>query len=101
MDLIVGVTNCDSLVPMPVLATFLGITVRVYFEDHAPPHVHVEYAEHRAIVDIATGRVLSGKLPPRCAKLFEEWRALRLAELRRAWDAAQESRIPRRIAPLA
>lgn len=85
---------------MPVLSVFFGITIRVYFEDHAPPHIHVEYGDHRAIVEIETGKLLAGRLPQRCRRLVEEWRALRVAELRAAWKAAQVSKLPRRIPPL-
>ncbi|MEY2159310.1 MULTISPECIES: DUF4160 domain-containing protein [unclassified Rhodanobacter] len=28
---------------MPIISSFFGIYVRMYFADHAPPHVHVEY----------------------------------------------------------
>ena len=86
---------------MPILSVFFGITVRVYYEDHAPPHVHVSYAEYRAVVEIETGKLLAGRLPKRCLGLFEEWRAARLAELRRAWETAQQSKAPKRIAPLS
>jgi hypothetical protein len=58
-------------VAVPVLSTFFGIVVRVYFEDHAPPHIHVEYAEHRAVVDIVTGKLLGGSLPKRCARWWK------------------------------
>jgi hypothetical protein len=85
---------------VPILSVFFGITIRVFFEDHAPPHVHIEYAEYRAVIEIATGRVLAGRLPRRCATLVEEWRALHLADLRRAWKAASRSQLPKRIAPL-
>ena len=85
---------------VPVLSTFFGITVRVYFADHAPPHFHIEYAEHRAVVEIASGKLLGGSMPSRCAKLVEEWRRARLAALQAAWDAAQNSQLPARIEPL-
>jgi len=28
---------------VPVISNFFGIYVRMYFDDHAPPHIHVEY----------------------------------------------------------
>ncbi len=28
---------------MPTIAYFLGIAVRMYYNDHEPPHVHVRY----------------------------------------------------------
>lgn len=33
---------------MPTIAYFLGIAVRMYFNDHAPPHYHVRYQGFRA-----------------------------------------------------
>lgn len=27
---------------MPEISRFFGIVVRMYFEDHAPPHIHVD-----------------------------------------------------------
>ena len=85
---------------MPVIATFLGILIKLFHEDHNPPHFHAEYAEYRAIVEIDTGKVLRGRLPKRVASLVEEWRAANIEGLRRSWSDAQSGRQPRRIRPL-
>jgi hypothetical protein len=39
---------------VPTISSFYGIIVRMFFDDHAPPHFHVQYGEHRATMDIAT-----------------------------------------------
>ena len=85
---------------MPVLSTFFGIVVRMFHDDHGPPHFHVQYAEYSAVIDMETGRLLAGALPRRCGALVEEWRNLRVAELRAAWKAAQAGKAPKRIGPL-
>ncbi len=85
---------------MPVVATFFGILIKLFHEDHNPPHFHAEYAEHRAIYEIETGKVLRGRLPKRVASLVEEWRTANVEGLRRAWSDAQSGRQPRRIRPL-
>ena len=48
---------------MPVISYFFGIYVRMYFDDHAPSHVHVEYQGCEALVAIEDGQILSGRLP--------------------------------------
>jgi hypothetical protein len=52
---------------MPVLARFYGIIIRMYFlaKEHNPPHIHALYGEDVAAVDIQTGEVLDGHLPPK------------------------------------
>ena len=32
---------------MPIISTFFGIIVRMYFADHGPPHVHVDIRDTR------------------------------------------------------
>ena len=54
-----------------------------------------------AIVAIATGKVLAGKLPARVRRLVEEGRRTNVSKLRTAWARAQSGEPPRRIAPLA
>ena len=51
---------------MPVLSRFYGITIRMYFQqaEHNPPHIHALYGEEVAAIDIQTGEVLEGYLPP-------------------------------------
>lgn len=85
---------------VPILSVFFGIIIRMYHDDHPPPHFHVEYAGHRAVIEIATGRRLHGRLPPRLARLVQEWRRQHVERLRRAWNDAQAGRQPRRIPPL-
>ena len=61
---------------MPEISRFLGIVVRMFWDDHAPPHSHVEYGDHRALVDIQSLSIFAGRLPPRVAGLVVEWATL-------------------------
>ncbi|MGA8157543.1 MAG: DUF4160 domain-containing protein [Rhodoplanes sp.] len=49
---------------LPTIAYFLGIAVRMFFNDHDPPHVHAHYQGYRARVRISDGTVIDGRLPP-------------------------------------
>lgn len=82
---------------MPIIAAFLGMLIRVFHSDHPPPHIHVEYGEFGAIVEIQTGRILKGKLPPRVLRLLREWLKGKRKEILAAWKEAQEHKIPRKI----
>jgi len=85
---------------MPVISTFLGIIVRIYHDDHAPPHVHVQYGEFEAIVEISTGRMLGGRLPPRVKRILVEWLRARRSAVAKAWAIARRHGTPPRVRPL-
>ena len=74
---------------MPEISRFFGIVVAMYYDDHPPPHFHVRYGEHRAIVEIETPAVLFGDLPHRVLGMVVEWAALHPAELEENWGRAQ------------
>jgi len=80
---------------MPVISYFFGIYVRMYFNDHSPPHFHVEYQGHEALMAIETGDVLEGKLPAAAMRLVRDWCQEHNAELMANWRRAQT------LAPLA
>lgn len=48
---------------MPIISRFFGIIIRMFFNEHAPPHFHADYAGHRAVINIRTLEVIEGKLP--------------------------------------
>jgi len=37
---------------MPEISRFFGIVIAVFYADHAPPHFHARYGEHRAIIGL-------------------------------------------------
>ena len=47
---------------MPEISRFFGITIRMYFDDHAPPHFHAIYAGQEAQVGIDPIMVILGQL---------------------------------------
>jgi hypothetical protein len=77
---------------MPEISRFFGIVVRMFFEDHQPPHFHATYGEHEALVVIDMLKVYRGSLPSRALAMVLEWAALRRAESglgpRCEWQAA-------------
>jgi hypothetical protein len=85
---------------MPEISRFFGIVVQMYYADHDPPHFHVRYAGHKALIAIETLCVLRGSLPPRALGLVAEWAAKHRAELMEDWNLARAERRLNPIAPL-
>ncbi len=85
---------------MPTVSRFYGIVIQMYFADHGPPHFHVVYNEHKAVVGILDFSVLHGDLPPKALALVMEWARLHRADLLRDWELATHKRMPEPIAPL-
>ena len=85
---------------MPEISRFLGIVIRMHFNDHAPPHFHACYGSSEARIEIATGRMLSCSLPPRARRLVLEWLELHRAELAVNWQLAAARKALKRIDPL-
>ena len=48
---------------MPELRRFYGIIIRMFWEDHPPPHFHAAYGNNEALVDILTDQIIAGSLP--------------------------------------
>ena len=85
---------------MPEISRFFGIVIKMFFDDHSPPHFHAEYGSDLALIDIRNLSVFSGRLPPRVIGLVIEWATLHQQELLADWDRAQAQRELLKIAPL-
>ncbi len=84
---------------MPEISRFLGIVIRMYYRDHAPPHFHAEYGEYEITVEIDSG-VVEGKFPRRALAAVLDWYNLHQAELAQNWELAQQEHPLNRIDPL-
>lgn len=85
---------------MPVISAFYGILIKMFFNDHAPPHFHAEYAEFKATVDIEKLEVIEGDLPRRALELVLDWAELHQAELLKDWNLCLAKQQPKKIDPL-
>ena len=66
---------------MPEISRFLGIVIKMFINDHNPPHFHAFYGEHEALVEINSLLIFAGKLPPRVVGLVLEWATIHQQEL--------------------
>jgi len=85
---------------MPEISRFLGIVIKMFYDDHNPPHFHAEYGGHLALVDIMRLSVFSGQLPARVLGLVIEWATLHQTELLADWERARNQRELFSIDPL-
>jgi hypothetical protein len=75
---------------MPIVSSFYGIAVRMYFDDPLPPHYHASYQDFEALVAIGTGEILDGSLPRKPAAIVRRWAIDRHAELMANWRRGAE-----------
>ena len=61
---------------MPEVSRFMGIIIRMHYNEHAPPHFHAHYGKKRAGIAIDSLSLIEGGLPPRILGLVIEWAAL-------------------------
>jgi hypothetical protein len=85
---------------MPEISLFCGIRITMNWNEHNPPHFHVEYAEHNATVLIQECIVDKGNLPNRQLKFVLAWCELHREELMQNWELSKDGKPLNAIAPL-
>jgi hypothetical protein len=88
---------------MPVISTFYGIIVMMYYMDnrkHQLPHVHVEYSGEEAVIKIPDGEVIEGSIRANKLKLVQAWIEIHQEELMADWELAISGRQVFKIDPL-
>ena len=85
---------------MPTISVFFGIVIKMFFDDHNPPHFHAEYQGEMAVFDFR-GNMLRGNIQSRTAvRLIREWVDLHQGELEHNWNQMQQGREFHKIPPL-
>lgn len=85
---------------MPVISTFFGITIRMYYREHGIPHFHAEHQGEQATFTF-DGRLLAGSIQSRTAlRLIRDWALAHAGELEANWNHARTGDPLERIAPL-
>jgi hypothetical protein len=85
---------------MPTISQFFGITIRMYFDDHPPPHFHAYYGGDAAKIEIETLRITEGHMQRRPLSLVLEWAVEHRDELLENWQIAEVHGELKMIAPL-
>lgn len=85
---------------MPEISRFFGIIIRIYYDDHDPPHLHAERQGAKVLLDFR-GNILRGDIRSRTAlRLVREWIDLHVQELEEDWELARAGKETKKIAPL-
>ena len=84
---------------MPEISRFLGIVIRMYYRDHAPPHFHAEYGDYEITLQLESG-IVEGRFPRRALRAVMEWYEQHQQELLENWELAKEQEPLKRIPPL-
>ncbi len=66
---------------MPEISRFYGIVIKMFFDDHAPPHFHAEYQGNEAQFDINTLEIIEGEFPNNARAMVQKWATIHRAEL--------------------
>ena len=85
---------------MPTISMFYGILIKMFFDDHAPPHFHAEYGECELLITISPIKIIKGDGPKRVKSMVLEWTALHQEELLRDWELCKNMQPPLAIEPL-
>lgn len=84
---------------MPTISMFMGIIIRMYWDDHLPPHFHAEYGSHKAAYNL-DGDLIAGDMPRKQDKLIAAWAVLHSEELAANWELAGNHEQLYKIDPL-
>ncbi len=85
---------------MPEISRFFGIIIRMFYDEHNPPHFHAEYSGKKAVFDF-DGNVIKGNLGSKTAtKLVRDWVDMHGPELVIDWKLARENQEIKKIEPL-
>ena len=82
---------------MPTVAIVDGVRIIFYWNDHPPPHFHVEFAEHRGQISIDTLDLMEGSLPAAKLAAIRRWATSHQKELLECWSKARKNENPGKV----
>jgi len=85
---------------MPEVSRFLGIIIKMYYNEHNPPHFHAQYNEYMGIFTINELKMIDGDLPKKIISLVLEWAFDHREDLLEDWNLAFDHKELKRIEPL-
>ena len=88
---------------MPLVSSFYGILIYMYWLDtkrHHLPHLHAEYAGSEAVFSLEESELLEGSMPPRQIRLIQAWIEIHREELMADWTLAIRGESLVKIDPL-
>ena len=85
---------------MPIVSTFFGIVVRMFYREHGPPHFHVEHQGEHASFTFDGKRTAGNITSRRAVRLIKRWSLANRAELEANWAKARTVRYLEQIASL-
>ena len=85
---------------MPEISRFFGIVIRMYHNDHPPPHFHAIYGAEEALIEIGNLLIYRGGLTRRALAMVLQWAGLHRRELMDNWALARAGHEPKPIEPL-
>jgi len=85
---------------MPIISTFFGIVIRMFYKEHEPPHFHAEYQGQQAKCNFG-GEIIAGHIRSRTARgLIRRWALSHHQKLEANWEKMKAGRRLDRIEPL-
>ena len=85
---------------MPEISRFFGISIKMFFDDHPPPHFHAEYGDEKAVFEIRNLVIINGTLSSRALGLVIEWASQHQDELLDLWERASKQQELYKVSPL-
>lgn len=88
---------------MPVISSFYGIVILMYYFDdrrHHMPHIHVEHGGEEVVLSIPEGEVIEGSIRTNKLKLAQAWIEIHQTELMQNWELAVSGQQIFKIDPL-
>jgi hypothetical protein len=85
---------------MPIVSTFFGIVIRMFYREHGPPHFHAEHQGQQASFSLSGDVVAGGIRSGTALRLVREWALLHRSEIEANWEKMKAGQPLERIEPL-
>ncbi len=70
---------------MPEVCRFHGMSIKLFWNDHPPKHIHVFSGDDRLKITFE-GKILSGKMEQHKLRILRDWLIKRHNELNDRWE---------------
>ena len=74
-----------------------GISIRMFYNDHTPPHFHAILGDDEVLIAIRDLAVIQGSLPPASLRRVMAWARDHQGALALNWIRCQDEQPPERI----